>query len=73
MGRNDQELTERKLAQRADALKILMSQFNCDRTVYECADEWCSKQVTNNGLVGYYKAYYAGKTYYMNKELKNKK
>ena len=64
-------LTEAKLKQRADALKILMAEFGTDvKSVYECVDEWCSKQVTNNGLVGYYKAYYSGKTYYIDKEHK---
>ncbi len=26
--------------------------------IYECADDWCSKQVTTNGIVSYFKAYY---------------
>ena len=54
------ELTPEKMKQRADALKILMAQFGSwPHLVYACAEEWCSKQVTNNGLVGYYKAYYS--------------
>ena len=49
-----------KMKLRADALKILMAQFGSDgKSVYECAEEWCSKQATNNGLVNYYKAYYS--------------
>ena len=32
-----------------------------NRAIYECADDWCSKQVTTNGLAGYFKAYYATK------------
>ena len=48
---------------RADALRILMAQFGNDgKSVYECADEWCSKQYTTAGLVKYYEAYYSKKT-----------
>ena len=39
-----------------------MSEFgstHSNKSIYECADEWCSKQVTTNGLVSYFKAYYA--------------
>tara|TARA_R100000742_G_C4198854_1_gene28585 strand:+ start:63 stop:269 length:207 start_codon:yes stop_codon:yes gene_type:complete len=61
-GGNVTELTPEKMKQRADALKILMAQFGSwPHLVYACAEEWCSKQVTNNGLVGYYKAYYSQK------------
>ena len=60
-----EELTEEKLAQRANALQILLVKFQDVRSVYECADDWCSKKSTNNGLVSYYKAYYAAKTYYL--------
>ena len=55
---NKDELTEEKLAQRANALQILLVKFQDVRSVYECADDWCSKQVSTNGLVSYYKAYY---------------
>ena len=43
------------------ALNILMSEFNkthSNKAIYECADEWCSKQVTTNGLVNYFRTYY---------------
>ena len=43
-------------------LNILMSEFgstHSNKDIYECADEWCSKQVTTNGLVSYFRAYYA--------------
>ena len=33
------------------------------KSIYECADDWCSKQVTTAGLVNYYKAYYTGEKY----------
>ena len=42
-------------------LKILIKNFgntHTNRAIYECADDWCSKQVTTNGLVSYFKAYY---------------
>ena len=29
-----------------------------NQSIYQCADDWCSKQVSTNGLVSYYKAYY---------------
>jgi len=43
-------------------LNILMSEFgrtHPNKAIYECADEWCSKQVTTNGLVNYFRTYYA--------------
>ena len=45
---------------RQDVLKILMGNFpdTSPRYIYECANEWCSKQVTSSGIVGYFKAYY---------------
>lgn len=70
MERDELDLTDEKLAQRANALQILLRKFLDVRSVYECADDWCSKQETNNGLVSYYKAYYASKTYYFEEEHK---
>jgi len=52
--RNEDELRER-------ALLILLKEFGGEknnRAIYSCVDEWCSKQVSTNGLVSYYKAYY---------------
>ncbi len=50
---------------RQQALLILFKNFGdgsySNRSIYECADEWCSKQVTTSGLVKYYKAYYSSK------------
>jgi len=43
------------------ALSILMKEFgntHTNRAIYECADDWCSKQVTTNGIVSYFRAYY---------------
>ena len=49
---------------RQETLKILLKNFgstHTNRSIYECADDWCSKQVTTAGLVNYYKAYYNSK------------
>ena len=57
-------MDDAKLKLRQEVLKILMSKYGnstYNRAIYECADEWCSKQVTTNGLAGYFKAYYATK------------
>ena len=46
---------------RQETLGILLKHFgntHTNRSIYECADDWCSKQVTTSGLVNYYKAYY---------------
>jgi hypothetical protein len=45
---------------RQNVLKILMSNFpnTPNRYIYECANEWCGKQVVTNGIVSYFKAYY---------------
>ena len=49
-----------KMKLRESALKILMAQFGNDgKSVYECAEDWCSKQYTTAGLVKYYEAYYS--------------
>ena len=58
----DATLTEEQLKLRQQVLMILFKQFGngkySNQTIYECADDWCSKQVTTSGLVGYFKAYY---------------
>ena len=46
---------------REQTLSILLKNFgstHSPRAIYECADEWCSKQVTTAGLVSYFNAYY---------------
>ena len=43
---------------RQEALKILLKQFDDNKAIYECAQEWSEKQVTTNGLGNYYKTYY---------------
>ena len=49
---------ERKVALREQVIQILYRQFGNRDDIYEFADEWISKQVTSNGIVSYYKAYY---------------
>jgi len=43
------------------ALSLLLKTFgntHTNKAIYECADEWCSKQSTTSGIVLYFKAYY---------------
>ena len=58
-------LTESELDLRQKALLILFKNFGTgdysNQSIYECADDWCSKQSSTNGLVSYYKAYYTSK------------
>ena len=55
-------VTEDQLVLRQRVLLILFKNFGegkySNQSIYECADDWCSKQVTTNGLVSYFKAYY---------------
>ena len=50
--------SEKKLNLRRETLSILLNNFNDNKAIYECADEWCSKQSTTSGIVLYFKAYY---------------
>ena len=46
---------------RQEVLGLLLKKFHnthTNRAIYECAEEWCSKQVTTAGLVSYFNAYY---------------
>ena len=54
---------EEKLSLRQKVLAILLKEFGNDSNnsgIYSCADSWCETQVTSNGIVAYYKAYYRG-------------
>ena len=55
-------MTDQQLKLREETLGILLKNFGngdySNQSIYECADDWCSKQVSTNGLVSYYKAYY---------------
>ena len=58
---NMNDYSEATMHLRSMVLRILLAKFDDNKSIYECADDWCSKQVTTNGLVNYYKAYYTGK------------
>ena len=49
---------EDQVSLRQRALAILFRKFGNHKSIYECADECVAKQVTTNGIVDYYKAYY---------------
>ena len=51
--------SEEKMSLRRETLSILLKRFDDNRSIYECADDWVSKQVTTSGLVKYYEAYYS--------------
>ena len=58
----DSEYTDPKMKLRQEVLLILLKNFGDgeypNKAIYECAEDWCSKQVTTSGLVNYFKAYY---------------
>ena len=58
-------ITEGQLELRQQVLLILFKNFGSgdysNKSIYECADEWCSKFKTTSGLVSYYKTYYTTK------------
>ena len=43
-------------------LKILSAYGYTGEKAEACADDWCSKQVTTNGLKQYYEAYFRGQS-----------
>ena len=57
--------TEEKLEFRQQVLLILFKNFGTgdysNQSIYECADDWCGKQVTTAGLVKCYEAYYTNR------------
>ena len=59
-------LSEEKFKLRQNSLRLLMANFGSSSpatAIYECANEWCNKQYTTNGLANYFKAYYTGEKY----------
>tara|TARA_B100000029_G_scaffold479614_1_gene526854 strand:- start:76 stop:261 length:186 start_codon:yes stop_codon:yes gene_type:complete len=54
-------MEEQQLTLRQQSITILYKQFGQKDSIYECADEWVTKQSTTNGLVSYYKAYFLAK------------
>ena len=55
------DMVEDQVSLRQRALTILFKKFGNHQSIYECADEWVRKQVTTNGIVDYYKAYFLPK------------
>jgi len=53
------DYSEQKMKLRRDTLSILLKKFDDNRSIYECADDWVSKQVSTAGLIKYYEAYYS--------------
>ena len=50
--------SDKKLNFRRQTLSILFNNFNNNKAIYECADDWTSKFTTTSGLIQYYKTYY---------------
>ena len=55
---NEDKYSDTRMELRQQSLSILLKNFNNNRAIYECADEWCSKFTTTAGLVKYYETYY---------------
>ena len=53
------DYSEQKMKLRRDSLSILLKKFDDNTSIYECADDWVSKQVSTAGLIKYYEAYYS--------------
>ena len=49
---------EEQVNLRQRVVAILYREFGNRDDIYKCADEWVEKQITSNGIVSYYKAYY---------------
>ena len=52
-------LNDEQMELRQKTLKILLNNFDDNRAIYECAEEWTSKFKTTSGLIKYYKTYFA--------------
>ena len=50
--------SEKKLNLRRQTLSILLNNFNDNKAIYECAEDWTNKFTTTSGLIQYYKTYY---------------
>ena len=44
---------------RQQTLSILLKNFNENKSIYECADEWVTKFKTTSGFIKYYETYFA--------------
>jgi len=49
---------ERKTVLREEVIQILYRQFGNSDDIYKCADEWIETQITSEGIVSYFKAFY---------------
>jgi len=47
-----------QLKLRQKTLSILLKNFDDNRAIYECADEWTKKFTTTSGLIKYYETYF---------------
>jgi hypothetical protein len=52
-------LNNEQMKLRQQTLSILLNNFDDNRAIYECAEEWTSKFKTTSGLIKYYKTYFA--------------
>ena len=56
---------------REETLLLLLKNFgntHTNKAIYECADDWSSKQVTTSGLISYFNAYYGNERQESSKE-----
>ena len=55
----EDKYSEQKMKLRRETLAILLKNFDDNKSIYECADEWVSKgHKISSGVVKYYDAYY---------------
>lgn len=52
-------LNDEQMKLRQQTLSILLKNFDDNRAIYECAEEWTNKFKTTSGLIKYYKTYFA--------------
>ena len=52
-------LNDEQMKLRQQTLSILLKNFDDNRAIYECADEWTEKFKTTSGLIKYYETYFA--------------
>ena len=51
-------LSGEQMKLRQQVLGILLKNFDDNRAIYECADEWTQKFKTTSGLLKYYETYF---------------
>ena len=52
-------LNDEQMKLRQQTLSILLNNFDDNRAIYECVEDWTSKFKTTSGLIKYYKTYFA--------------